>query len=63
MVELSIIAGYFIVGTIWGTTNAAMELGTQKSEEKKKENEAQGIIEEHGGILSNPGFFVPLICN
>ena len=40
MVELSIIAGYFIVGTIWGTTNAAMELGTQKEEEKKKEEEA-----------------------
>jgi hypothetical protein len=63
MVELSIVAGYFLVGTIWGTTNAAMEIGTQKKEEEEKKMAEKGMVAEHGGILSNPGFFVPLICN
>ena len=45
MVELSIVAGYFLVGTIWGTTNAAMEIGTQKKEEEEKKMAEKG---QHG---------------
>ena len=30
--EIKIVIGYFVVGTIWGVTNALMEQGSKKNE-------------------------------
>ena len=45
--RLEIIAGYFIVGTLWGATNALMEVGSKDSEEKPKpSNKSKKVKDE-----------------
>ena len=55
-----IIAGYFVVGTIWGTTNAFMELGAKPEEGKKEEKNA---LSETGSMFTNYKFYVPFLLN
>ena len=54
-----IVAGYFIVGLIWGTTNAFMEQGSKKKEDEKSDN----ALKETGSLFSNIKFIVPLVVN
>ena len=45
MVSIEIIAGYFITGIIWGSTNAFMEVGSkdeapESQQEDQKDNDS-----------------------
>ena len=56
-----LIGGYFLVGTIWGTTNALMEVATEQQEKDKKSS--SGALSETGDMFSNWRFLVPFLLN
>ena len=54
-----LIGGYFLVGGIWGTTNAFMEVATEQQKEKK----SSGALSDTGDMFSNWRFLVPFLLN
>ena len=57
--DVKLIAGYVLVGFIWGTTNAFMELATKEEEKNKKKS----ALKETGQMFSNWRFLVPFLLN
>ena len=53
--------GYILVGLIWGTTNALMEIGAKEKEENEKKNKS--ALSETGSMFSNMKFLVPFLIN
>ena len=62
-----IIGGYFVVGIIWGTTNAFMEGGTPDVAEgggsDSKGGSEKGVLKETGSMFTSPKFLIPFIIN
>ena len=62
MDNLYVIAGYFAVGLIWGTTNALMEKGTKSSKNENSKND-ENALKETGNMFSNWRFLLPFAIN
>ncbi len=60
--DLSTICSFVVVATLWGTTNAFMEVGTAKPLEKKKE-ESSSLLSGLGNLFANWRFLVPFGLN
>ena len=60
MVGIELIAGYFITGIIWGSTNAFMEVGSKDEEEK--ENDSNQLT-EGAKMFTKLAFLVPFLIN
>ena len=75
--NLEIIVGYFIVGTIWGATNALMEVGSKEGETKAKpstsdtsdektaneQKPSQNAVIEGLKMFANLRFLLPFLGN
>ena len=70
--SIEIILGYFATGTLWGVTNALMEVGSKDDStdappgkgSKSKEKEAGGnVVVEGMKMFANLRFLLPFILN
>ena len=60
MVGIEIIAGYFVTGVIWGSTNAFMEIGSKDDEEAEKD---QNQLKEGAKMFTKLAFLIPFLVN
>ena len=65
MLGVDIIAGYFVVGIVWGATNAFMEIGAQDDEKAKAaaEKDGQNELKEGVKMFTKLAFLVPFLIN
>ena len=64
--DAEIIVGYFIIGTVWGATNAYMEVGSKTEDQgEKKENKTQlsNQVVEGVTMFTRLKFLVPFLLN
>ena len=69
---IEIILGYFATGTLWGVTNALMEVGSKEEgkdsttakKSKSKETESGGnVLTEGMKMFANLRFLLPFLLN
>eukprot|EP00347_Sterkiella_histriomuscorum_P004132 403361632 len=72
--ELNSVAGFLVVGILWGTTNAFMEKGTKDKEQADAKKQSSGdkqqvnikptsVMGEVVNMFKNIGFLLPFIIN
>ena len=64
--DAEIIVGYFVIGTVWGATNAYMEVGSKTEDQgEKKENKTQlsNQVVEGVTMFTRLKFLVPFLLN
>ena len=64
--DAEIVVGYFVIGTIWGATNAYMEVGSKTEDQgETKENKTQlsNQVVEGVTMFTRLKFLVPFLLN